>query len=216
MGLLLGGATDHDDQRPADRGEHPRSGPAEPTRSFVDDVARGDERAWATLINRYSGLLYATARRYSLTNSEVEDVVQHTWLKLLEHAATIRDPACLPGWLATTTRRECLARRQSRWRESPMMEWAADPPDQGPDPLRVVLDREASASLWAAIECLPRRERDLLRMMLETPAPSYLEISERLGIPVGSIGPVRGRALRRLRTLLSGPGAARCAPRRIA
>ena len=41
--------------------------------------------------------------------------------------------------------------------------------------------------------------QSLLRILIGDPAPSYEEVSEALDMPVGSIGPTRGRALERLR-----------------
>jgi RNA polymerase sigma factor (sigma-70 family) len=218
MALLHGGATGcaadrrHTDRRgpeartglddTLDRRRTERRAPSD--RPFLAALAAGDADTWATAVARYSGLLYATTRRYSLPAAEADDVVQQTWLKLFEHAGTIRDPGALPGWLATTTRRECLARRQAHWREAPLT-GREDPPDPTPDPLHAVLEQEASTSLRAAIDRLPDRERSLLQLLLSSPAPSYTEISERLDIPVGSIGPVRGRALRKLRCLLAAP-----------
>ena len=67
----------------------------------------GDERAWAALVERYAPLIWSLCRRYRLDATDTADVGQNVWLLLVNQLGKIRDPAALPGWLATTTRREC-------------------------------------------------------------------------------------------------------------
>jgi DNA-directed RNA polymerase specialized sigma24 family protein len=56
--------------------------------------------------------------------------------------------------------------------------------------------------LYQAIAQLPDRERRLIQLQLDPTQPGYAQISRTIPMPIGSIGPIRGRALRRLRTLL--------------
>jgi RNA polymerase sigma factor (sigma-70 family) len=114
----------------------------------------------------------------------------------------IRDPAALPGWLATTTRRECG--RVLRTAQDPHA--AGYPPDtqnmpdeQGVTAEQELLAAEAHAALREAVSHLPPRDRQLIAALAEDPLVPYAEISARLGIPVGSIGPVRRRCLDKIR-----------------
>jgi RNA polymerase sigma factor (sigma-70 family) len=168
-----------------------------------------DEDAWDRLVARYGALVWSIARAHRLSDADAADACQATWLRLVEHLDRVRDRAALGGWLATTARRECLRVLRSRGRAVPV----ADPPDSIDD--RAVIDArllasERDAHLWRAFDRLGRRDRALLRMLAADPQPSYEEIACALGMPVGSIGPTRARALERLRRsyLLLGRAAA--------
>jgi RNA polymerase sigma factor (sigma-70 family) len=158
---------------------------------------------WPGLVRSYQPMLRAVCRRHLLTHAETEDVVQRTWLRLHENRDRIRDPRCLPGWLATTTRRECLAVRVERWRHGPAVEAVPDVADPSAGPAELVLDRQVRDRLHAAVRVLPPSERRVVEQLLDPAGPSYAEIADRLGMAVGSIGPIRGRALRHLRPLLA-------------
>jgi RNA polymerase sigma factor (sigma-70 family) len=176
--------------------------PAELFTAILD----GDEAAWRLAVERYQGLLLWVTRRYRLTAEETADVVQETWTRLLEHLSDIRDPAHMGGWLATTTSRQCLAVLRHRQRETPAADGVVDGVADGVDSWDVDERLDAvqrSIALRRAVATLSRRERTLIEVLLEPEPPSYSEISRRLSMPVGSIGPVRGRAVRHLRALLT-------------
>jgi len=141
--------------------------------------------------------VYSICTRYRLSKPDVEDVGQRVWLLLVEQIGKLREPAALPGWLATTTARECLrtlraAQRSGRLANSvPLPEYAAI--DAG------LLTADRDAALHAAMAELPARCQQLLAMLSSSPPRSYAEISAALGIPIGSIGPQRTRCLNRLR-----------------
>src|SRR5689334_11065878 len=78
-----------------------------PVVALVIRARNGDERAWAALVERSAPLIWSLCRRYRLDTSDIADVGQNVWLLLVNHLGKIREPAALPGWLATTTRREC-------------------------------------------------------------------------------------------------------------
>jgi RNA polymerase sigma factor (sigma-70 family) len=158
----------------------------------------------AELANRYGGLLYGIGRQYRLTAEERDDAVQSTWLALCQNADQIRDPQRIPGWLATTMRRFAGAAIRRRHREQPasdLLEMVAGA-DKGLDMADVVTARLATHRLYQAIGQLPDRERRLIQLQLDPTEPGYTQISRTIPMPIGSIGPVRGRALRRLRILL--------------
>jgi RNA polymerase sigma factor (sigma-70 family) len=171
--------------------------------ALVARAAGGDQGAWNALVERYAPLVWSICQRYRLARPDIDDVGQSVWLLLVEKIGTIREPAALPGWLATTTQRECLRLLRTARRH----DHAGLPPvDQmPPDPAAVTIEQEVlaaerDASLRAAFAELPRSCRDLLAMLVSDPPRSYAEISAMLGIPVGSIGPTRARCLNRLRT----------------
>jgi RNA polymerase sigma factor (sigma-70 family) len=168
-------------------------------------AAAGDQAAWDALVQRHTSLLWSIARSYGLSAADAADVVQTTWLRLVEHMDKIADPERIPGWLATTARRECfhLVRRTDRRTESSAE--LPDFPDDGPAPDAALLRDERDAELWRALGRLDERCRLLLRVLAADPPPAYADIAAALGMKVGSIGPTVGRCLRKLRALVQSP-----------
>jgi RNA polymerase sigma factor (sigma-70 family) len=175
---------------------------AEPIPALVAAALDGDPDSWNRLVERYTPVVLAVVRRFRLQDSDADDVVQVVWLRVVEKLVRVREPAALPGWLVTTARRECLHLVEARRRVAPTLldDWAR--PDGSEDPAldRDLLEAERHAALLAALAELPDRQRDLLLLLLEDPPLSYDEISARLDMPVGSIGPTRARALARIRS----------------
>jgi RNA polymerase sigma factor (sigma-70 family) len=167
---------------------------------LVAAAAAGDEEAWSALVDRYTSLLWNQARQYRLTPADAADVVQTTRLRLLENLDRIADPERLPGWLATTARRECM--RVSRRGDIPRPgdDFTAIP-DDGPAPGERLLRDERDAALWAALATMGEPCQRLLRLLISDPPPSYAEAAQILNMKVGSIGPTRQRCLKTLRRL---------------
>lgn len=171
----------------------------------IDLVARarnGDRSAWDALVDRYSPLIWSTCRRYQLDRSDAEDVGQAVWLRLLEQLDNLREPAALPGWLATTTRRECCRVRRARCRQTPAdpVPDAEDLPDeQAATAEDELLIAERHAALRAAFSDLPPSCQQLLALLIADPPVPYAEISAGLGITTGTVGPTRSLCLERLR-----------------
>lgn len=178
------------------------------TTALLGSAARGDQAAWDALVERFTSLLWSITRSYRLPDSDAADVVQTTWLRLVEHLDRIDDPQRLAGWLATTTRRECLQQIKRSGRERPVSDtepWdGVAAPDTAVD--RALLIGERNAALWQALESLSEPCQRLLRVLMATPPPPYTDVSAALGIPVGSIGPSRQRCLKRLREVVAGDG----------
>jgi RNA polymerase sigma factor (sigma-70 family) len=167
-------------------------------------AASGERAAWESLVQRYEGLLWSVARSHRLDAASASDVVQTTWLKLLEHVEDLRNPDALGGWLATTARNECLRVLRHQARTIPT-EDDRIPEDSVPSDLDAqLLTQERDAALWRAFATLSSRCQALLRMLAAAPAPSYDDVSAALDMPVGSIGPTRGRCLATLRRAIAG------------
>jgi RNA polymerase sigma factor (sigma-70 family) len=171
----------------------------------VDELVRaaraGDAAAWDALVDRYLPLVTAVIRRMRLSAADADDVNQTVWLRLVEHLDTLREPKALPGWLATTARNEGLRAIRRKARDLPV-----DPEggvfDRGEqhDLDEAIVQDLRSHALREAMQELPENRRELLYLLLADPPLSYDEISARLGIPKGSIGPTRARALEQLRS----------------
>jgi RNA polymerase sigma factor (sigma-70 family) len=174
----------------------------DPIVSLVSAAAAGDEHAWREIVDRYSPLLASVIRSFRLTSEEIQDVAQTVWLRLVEHLSDLREPRALPMWIVTTTRRESLRyvsdRRRSVPRDPLDPSWL-DSRAENAELLADMLRAERRQALLAGLAELPARQRELLLLLVEDPPLSYAHISQRTGIPIGSIGPTRSRALERLR-----------------
>jgi len=171
---------------------------------LVHAAAAGDRVAWDRIVQRYVALLWAVALRHGLGESDAADVVQTTWLRLLEHIDEVRDPARVGSWLATTAQREAL--RMVAHRRRNVLNDDQSKFD-GPDRLLAPVDeglitREQAAAARKALDALPPTWRSLIELLTQDPPPSYEEIGADLGLPIGSIGPTRGRCVRRLRAAM--------------
>ncbi len=179
---------------------------------MVSAAAKGDGSSWEALVHRYSGLVWSVTRAYRLSAADAADVFQTTWLRLTENLDRIEKPGQVGSWLATTARRESLrvARTSSRTVPTDETTLVALGQSDNYSPEQAVLDAEAAllaseraARLWRAFGRLAKRCRDLLRVLMASPPPSYAEVAAALDIPVGSIGPTRARCLQRLREELA-------------
>lgn len=168
------------------------------TARLLRAAADGDPDAWNALVARHGGLLRSIARAYRLSSADTDDVVQTTWLRLVEHLTRIRTPGALRGWLAMTARRECLRILRQHARCQPAEELPEDAAaHDGADVDTRLLRSERDAALWHAFGLLPPRDQALLHLLIAD--VSYKQISTSLEIPLGSIGPTRARSLSRLR-----------------
>jgi RNA polymerase sigma factor (sigma-70 family) len=182
---------------------------------LVRAAADGDAKAWQALVTRFSGLIWSVVRAYRLGNADAADVFQTTWLRLAEYLHRLDNPARVGAWLATTARRESLRVARAAARTVPTAELdlvaMAEADERSPE--RAVLEREQGRQdaqrarlVWAEFQELSERCQQLLRVLMAEPPPSYVEVAAALEMPVGSIGPTRGRCLRQLREKLARRG----------
>ena len=178
---------------------------------LVTRAQHGDQHAWDALVERHAPLIWSICRRYRLSGADAQDAAQAVWLRLVDQLDKIREPTAIAGWLATTTRRECYrvlhaARQpQAAW---PGLDAEAIPDDHAPTAEHELLAAERHAALREALAHLSPREQQLMAILTADPPVPYAEISARLGIPLGSIGPTRGRCLSDLRALAEARGLA--------
>jgi RNA polymerase sigma factor (sigma-70 family) len=162
-------------------------------------AAAGEHRAWNELVGHMDAALHTVARRYRLGPADVDDVVQRTWLRAVEHVAGLNDPGAIAGWLVVTARREAMRTLQRGVREVLIDDIGAIDDVDPINPELVGIEGERRAALHRAVRRLPGRQRRLVASMLASPEPNYERLSWLLDMPIGSIGPTRKRALARLR-----------------
>ncbi|MEU4035194.1 RNA polymerase sigma factor [Streptomyces collinus] len=179
-------------------------------RSAVD----GDAAAWKALVEGMSPLVWSVVRAHRLSDADGHEVYQTVWFRFAQHLGRLREPDKAGAWLASTARHECLKVLKGLTRltltDDPLV---LDRASEERTPEQSLIDAEEEADqaervrrLWQEFEELGERCRQLLRVLIASPPPSYLEVSAALGIAVGSIGPLRQRCLRRLRARMDARG----------
>lgn len=174
------------------------------------DYRDGDRAAFDELVRMVTPLLWHTTRAQGLDAAVVEDVLQTVWMSLLRNADSVRDPRTVVKWLLTTTRREAwrVSRHQrahaaQSLNDGPAGEMSVSIPAAEEDqPDQVALRSQRQRLLWGHVQQLPPRCRELLRVIAFADRPDYAVVAESLGMPIGSIGPTRGRCLAKLRIVL--------------
>jgi RNA polymerase sigma factor (sigma-70 family) len=171
--------------------------------ALLDAARLGDQAAWNALVAEYKSLVWSIARGYRLDTADAHDVVQMTWLRLVENLNKVKEPERLPGWLATTARRECLQMLRKSGRERPASDdTVLDSPDPAAPVDAALLLSERDGALWRAFRLIGERCQRLLRVLMSSPPPSYQEVSAAMDMPIGTIGPTRQRCLEQLRRLI--------------
>lgn len=171
---------------------------------LVSDAASGVQGAWDHLVEGFSGLVWSVIRAHGIYGAEGADIFQTVWLRFVEHIDRLNHPGRPGAWLATTARHECYRVTRRGARSIP----TADVPEvAAPDGADVLVDTlqraEQRDAVLAALNVLPPRCQELLRLLAAEPPLSYDEVADVLEIPKGSIGPTRGRCLERLRRVLA-------------
>jgi len=175
---------------------------------LVRRAADGDRQAWERLVDQFARLIWSITGEFRLAESDSADVAQTTWLRLLEHIDRIEYPDRVGSWLAATARNECLRSLAARKRvvlgndEAELDNAVAAATARAPEIDERLLADERDQVVRDAMSRLPGRWQRLMEMLMADPPVPYTEISDRLGLPIGSIGPTRGRCLDRLRVLL--------------
>ncbi len=181
------------------------------TAALLLAAGQGDQSAWEEIVLRYGRLVSATVRSFRLQDADAFDAIQMTWLRLMTNLHRVQDPERFSGWLVTTARRECLsvirARKRTAYCDEATLDTVAD---ASVSPEQHFLAAETVLALRSLVAELPLRGRTLLRALFSDSPRPYAEIACTTGIPVGSMGPTRTRALLALRRMLDerglGPG----------
>jgi RNA polymerase sigma factor (sigma-70 family) len=180
-----------------DRDRNPRMA------DLLDAARGGNDDALGQITAELTPMLWHVARAAGLGTDDAEDVVQTVWERLLSHLADIRVPQALVSWLVMTAKHEAWRMRSSGRRQLPAdQEWLTALPDRAPGTEEQIVIDEQYRALWRAVGQLSAPCQELLRIVAFVPRPDYQSVSTALGMPVGSIGPTRGRCLEKIRVLL--------------
>jgi RNA polymerase sigma factor (sigma-70 family) len=164
----------------------------------------GDPDAMGAVVRRVTPLLWHVARGFRLDAASAEDVAQNTLLAFVRHSHEIAEPHAALRWLIVTARREAMRAAAQRDRTELVDDAARTvPAPESDEPERVALATATQRVLWRNVARLSERCRQLLRVIAFAERPDYATLSTALGMPVGSIGPTRGRCLAKLKVLLA-------------
>ncbi|MFQ5843950.1 MAG: RNA polymerase sigma factor [Planctomycetota bacterium] len=173
-----------------------------PDTELVGRCRQGDEEAWRLLVERYGPLILSIPRRYGLRAAQAEDVHAEVCLALVRSLGGLRDPKALPKWLIRTATRATWEALRKAPDAVPLEDLPPLGPGTPPDALVSLLEEEQE--VHHALDHVSERCRRLLHLLyFADPTPSYDEVSAKLGVPRGSLGPTRRRCLDKLRDHLS-------------
>ena len=175
--------------------------------TLVRRCARGEEDAWAALVDKYKNLIYSVPIRYGLSQDDAADIFQSVCADLIAELLRVREPKALPAWLIRVAANKCIQAKARSRRMVPEEEAgeAADPSDRRGE--EIVAEAEQEQMVRTAVLELSPRCRELVQMLfVESPPRPYNHIAQELGIAVGSIGIIRGRCLAKLRRALEKMG----------
>jgi RNA polymerase sigma factor (sigma-70 family) len=179
---------------------------------LIEAARRCDEEAWEQIIGRYQPLINAIIRRHRLAPDDVHDVSQHVWMQLLGHIHRLREPRALRGWISATTTHRCyeILRKYGRFVSiDPLVIGHFDLVDTAArrtnDDGTVEIDddllrAEQRRAIRQGLAELTDSQQQLLMLLVADPPIPYSEISRRMDVPIGSIGPTRARLLKKLQT----------------
>jgi RNA polymerase sigma factor (sigma-70 family) len=173
--------------------------------AMIESCIDGDPRAWERFVDRFGRLVFAVPSRMGLPPEACDDVFQNVFAIVLRELPRIRDRASVPKWLITVAHHEsCRWLRRLRSRPDAIASGLASLPEVGVQPAEDELERlERQQIIHEGVESLGGRCRELLTaLFLDPTEPAYQDISRRLGIPIGAIGPTRNRCLRKLQELV--------------
>ncbi|MEO7132180.1 MAG: sigma-70 family RNA polymerase sigma factor [Dermatophilaceae bacterium] len=166
-----------------------------------DAYCRGELERLSDLVDLATPVLWSVARSQGASAPMSEDAIQTAWLQLVTHADSIQEPGAVLGWLVVVVKREVWRLSRGGRREIGVEE-VPEAPAQQLDPEAETILNERQRVLWGHVSTLSPRCQELLRVIAFADRPDYSAIATSLGMPIGSIGPTRGRCLNKLRTSL--------------
>ncbi len=167
---------------------------------LIQACLNSSEIAWKELVERYRRLVYSIPLRSGMSFADADDIFQNVFTIVFNHLESLRDQKLIAAWLIRITYRECqhLRKRTPDHDEISESHPATEPPAQD----EVELWEKRHLVHLALDQLEPRCQELLSALFLESPAPSYADLAERLHISVGSIGPTRARCFKKLEDIL--------------
>ena len=181
--------------------------PVSSDEDLVSECLRGNEEAWSSLVDKYRNLVYSVPVKYRMPPEDAADVFQSVWTDLFSELPRLRSAGCLRSWLVTVAGHKCYQWKRKQTILAQSSDTVSELAASHVSYLDWRQEVEREQMLREALGELPPRCREMVRMLFfEQPALPYKDIAERLGLAEGSIGFIRGRCLKKLRTALKQMG----------
>ncbi|MBK8215843.1 MAG: RNA polymerase sigma factor [Myxococcales bacterium] len=187
--------------------------PAESDEALVARFQRGERAAFATLVRRHQGALYHFAFRQLRNGPAAEDVVQETFVRVVQNVADFKNEARFTTWVYTITRNLCIDQLRKRaHRKHPSLDEPRGDEGDGRTLGELVADKKSDTERSAgssemkehiarAVAKLPDDQREVF-LMREVANLPFKEIAEITGVPENTVKSRMRYALERLQEAL--------------
>jgi RNA polymerase sigma-70 factor (ECF subfamily) len=185
-----------------------------PDETLMLRYQQGDRTAFAVLVRRHQQPLYNFALRQVRVPQVAEDVVQETFVRVVQNAQDFKHEARFTTWVYTITRNLCIDQLRKRaLRKHPSLDESRGEEGDGPtlgeqtaDP-RASVEREATGTelkerIARAVDKLPDEQREVF-LMREIANLPFKEIAEITGVPENTVKSRMRYALERLQEALA-------------
>jgi RNA polymerase sigma factor (sigma-70 family) len=183
--------------------------PAWKDEDLVEECLRGNEQAWAAVVDKYKNLVYSAPLKYHMNPEEAADLFQEVWMDLYTGLPTLRKPGALGGWLISVASHKCFQWKRKRQRIAEFQNGELEPDPIDTDMLFPDWKEQAERQqmLRDTVAQLPQRCQEMVRLLFfQDPPVPYAALARRMGLAEGSIGFIRRRCLDKLRVLLDQKG----------
>jgi RNA polymerase sigma-70 factor (ECF subfamily) len=165
----------------------------EPDLQIIDDIRRGDTRKYALLVDRYKDRGLALAMRIVGGKEESEELLQDAFLRAYRALSEFRGDAKFGTWFYRILYNLCMTRVSRRRNRVELFKPSGDDDltrtpedDESPDALEILEEQQLVELLTQEVERLPERFRTPLTLYYAQEL-QYEEISELMGLPVGTV-----------------------------
>ena len=183
--------------------------PAWRDEDLVEECLRGNQLAWAAVVDKYKNLVYSAPVKYRMSPEDAADIFQEVWVDLYSELKNLRKPHALGGWLISVASHKCYQWKRRHAREFEQAPLAPEYEPTAREPLFPDWKEEAERAqiLRDTVAQLPERCQRMFHLLFfQDPPVAYAEVARQLGLAEGSIGFIRGRCLQKLRAGLKREG----------
>jgi len=166
--------------------------------ALVRRSVRGDERAFAVLVEKYKGMIFSTAYRLLLDSGRAEDAAQDTFIKAYAALPGFRGESKFSSWLYRICYNTCISQLRKKRPEVELNEAIAETTT---GPVEEVRRTDVRAAVQEEVAEMPQEYRAVLTLY-HFDGMSYDEIARMTRKPIGTVKAQIHRARALLRTRL--------------
>ncbi|MCH8569488.1 MAG: sigma-70 family RNA polymerase sigma factor [Balneolales bacterium] len=178
---------------------------------LISKISKEDEAALSELYQLYQRLLFSLCYSILKNKEDAEEVLQEVFIQVWEKAPYYnRDKGTPYAWLTTMTRNRCIDRIRSKAYKKSQITDHDDNDVILPfivsnehDPFSATLAQERTSMVQKVLNLIPDEQRDVLTFAYFE-GYSQSEISDKTGIPLGTVKSRMRQGLLKLQQLLEG------------